>query len=45
MEQCKNPWNKECKNDNIQVYIIVKGERVPICRHCWDKLANQDVEW
>lgn len=45
MEQCKNPWNKECKNDNIQVYIIVKGERVPICRRCWDRLADQDVEW
>lgn len=45
MEQCKNPWEKECRDEDIELYILFKGERLPICRQCWSKLAEKDVEW
>ena len=45
MEHCENPWNKNCNKQNIEVYIIVKGERRAICRLCWTKLAERDTEW
>jgi len=45
MERCKNPWNGECKGRDIEVYILFKGERLPICRRCWSKIANKDLEW
>jgi len=44
-EHCKNPWNGECKNTDIEVYIYHKGERQPICRNCWKKIAEKDIEW
>jgi hypothetical protein len=45
MEHCKNPWHRECKDGNIEVYILFRGERLPICRRCWTRLADKDVEW
>ncbi|MEM2118206.1 MAG: hypothetical protein QW386_04225 [Candidatus Bathyarchaeia archaeon] len=45
MERCKNPWNKECKNPNIEVYILFKGEKTPICKRCWNRLADKELEW
>lgn len=45
MEVCRNPWDRECKESDIEVYIELKGEKLPICRKCWDRLANEDMEW
>lgn len=45
LEHCKNPWNRECKESDIEVYIHFRGEKVPICKRCWSKLAEQDMEW
>jgi len=45
MEHCKNPWQKECREDDIELYIQFKGERLPICRQCWRRLVEKDVEW
>jgi hypothetical protein len=45
MERCRNPWNKECKNGDIEVYIVFKGNKLPICRRCWSKIAEKDLEW
>lgn len=45
MEHCKNPWHRDCKNGNIEVYILVKGERLPICRQCWIRIVDKDLEW
>jgi len=45
MESCKNPWNGKCKNKDIQVYILYKGQQRPICRECWSKIAETDKEW
>ncbi|MEM3443127.1 MAG: hypothetical protein QXM86_04650 [Candidatus Bathyarchaeia archaeon] len=45
MEHCRNPWNKKCKNDNIEIYILFKGEKLPICQNCWSKIAVKDLEW
>ena len=44
-ERCANPWNGECNNTNIVLYIYFKGSKLPICRACWNKIAEMDVEW
>ena len=44
-EKCSNPFNPNCKNTDITVYIEVDGtEQTPICRSCWDFLA-ENAEW
>lgn len=45
LEHCKNPWKDKCKSENIKLYIMFKGEKLPICRQCWSNLAEKDVEW
>ena len=45
MEHCKNPWHRECKDGNIEVYILFRGERLPICRRCWSRIVDKDLEW
>ncbi|MGB9958899.1 MAG: hypothetical protein ACPLKQ_00030 [Candidatus Bathyarchaeales archaeon] len=45
MERCKNPWNRECQNEDIEVYIFFRGDKLPICRSCWSKIAEKDLEW
>jgi len=42
---CMNPWNPECRNTDIEVSIYYEGRMVPICRQCWEEIANKDVEW
>lgn len=44
-EQCRNPWNTSCTNTNITVYIVYRGERLPICSNCWDTIAESEAEW
>jgi hypothetical protein len=45
VERCRNPWNAQCKNVDVELYISFKGEEIPICSKCWRKLAEADVEW
>jgi hypothetical protein len=46
MEHCKNPWKEsQCKNEEIKLYIMFKGEKTPICRQCWNNIADQDNVW
>ncbi|MEM1589838.1 MAG: hypothetical protein QW175_05420 [Candidatus Bathyarchaeia archaeon] len=45
MEHCRNPWDKSCRNEDIGVYIVFKDEKLPICRRCWRKIAEKDLEW
>jgi hypothetical protein len=45
VEHCRNPWNGRCRNTDIEVYILYKSSRLPICRCCWSKIANSNVEW
>ncbi len=45
MECCQNPWNKKCGNNDIEVYIFLKEERLPICRDCWKEIAEKNLEW
>jgi len=42
---CMNPWNPECRSTDIEVSIYYEGRMVPICRRCWEEIANKDVEW
>ena len=44
-ENCMNPWNGECANTDIVLYIIYKGKRLPICQACWEAISSKDIEW
>jgi hypothetical protein len=44
-ERCRNPWNGKCQNTDIEVFILYKGDRLPICRRCWSKIAESNIEW
>lgn len=44
-ERCRNPWNGGCQNTDIQLYIIYRGERLPICARCWSEICESDLEW
>ena len=43
--RCKNPWNGECRNTDIELSIYYKGEFLPICHQCWKEIANKDLTW
>jgi len=45
VEHCRNPWNGQCRNTDIEVYIMYRGKRLPICRRCWSMLGEKPVEW
>jgi hypothetical protein len=45
MERCKNPWHDCCRSSDIEVYIQFKGEKLPICKRCWGRIAERDLEW
>jgi hypothetical protein len=45
LEHCKNPWKETCKNGNITLYILFKGEKLPICRQCWSTIAEEEIDW
>jgi hypothetical protein len=45
MEHCKNPWKNKCQSENIKLYIMFKGEKLPICKQCWTSIADEDAEW
>jgi len=44
-ERCRNPWNGKCENTDIQVYILYRGEKLPICSRCWSEICEGDLEW
>ena len=43
-EHCRNPWNGRCRNTDIEVFIVYKGDRLPIYRRCWNKIADSNIE-
>jgi hypothetical protein len=45
MEHCRNPWKSSCKSGNIKLYIQFKGEKLPICKQCWSRIAEKELEW
>lgn len=44
-ERCQSPLNPECGSRDIVVYIMFGGKRLPICRKCWEMLADSNLEW
>jgi len=44
-ETCRNPWNGKCGNSQIELYIMYKDKIVPICKHCWNQIADKEIEW
>jgi hypothetical protein len=44
-ESCMNPWNGKCMETDVALYIIYRGERLPICRKCWGTISSTDIEW
>lgn len=46
-EICSNPFFK-CESkatSKIEVDIMYNNERHPICRDCWAKIAESDIDW
>ncbi|MEM2935726.1 MAG: CdvA-like protein [Candidatus Bathyarchaeia archaeon] len=43
--RCRNPWNGNCRNTDIELSIYYKGEFLPICHQCWKEIANKDLTW
>lgn len=43
--RCRNPWNGECRNTDIEVTIYYKNRLLPICRECWRDIAEKDLTW
>ncbi len=39
-EECQNPWNKLCHSQNIKLYVKQGEQEIPICRSCWERLAE-----
>ncbi|MDR0374094.1 MAG: hypothetical protein LBI79_11235 [Nitrososphaerota archaeon] len=44
-EQCKNPLNPKCQNEDIILYLQIGQERLAICRQCWTEIAESEAEW
>jgi len=44
-ECCMNPWNGECRNTDIQIYIFYRNRKRPIGRSCWEEIAKGDYSW
>ncbi len=42
---CRNPWNSECRNTDIEVSIYYNGDFLPICRRCWQEISEKNLEW
>ncbi len=42
---CQNPWNPDCESPEIEVYIVFEKRRIPICRSCWRRISETDIEW
>jgi hypothetical protein len=42
---CRNPWNGECENVDIRVFIRHKREKKPICNSCWKDISKKGFEW
>ena len=45
LEYCQNPWNPRCESPDIELYIVYEGKTIPICKSCWQKIAETDLEW
>lgn len=45
LEHCMNPWNGECRNTDIQLYIYYRRRRRPICRSCWEDIVKGEYSW
>lgn len=42
---CRNPWNGDCRNTDIELSIYYDGEFLPICRSCWQEISKRNLEW
>lgn len=45
VEACRSPLNPNCGSRDIALYIVYEGKRLPICRRCWEQIAETDLEW
>ena len=43
-ESCKNPFFK-CKGDPTDIKLYITSDKLPICKKCWEKLADGDYAW
>ena len=44
-ECCQNPWHPDCESSDIELYIVYKSRKIPLCRSCWRIIAETELEW
>jgi hypothetical protein len=44
-EHCCNPLKLKCENKDILLYIQIGSKKTPICKQCWNTLADSRMEW
>jgi len=44
-EVCRNPLKPDCGRTDIQLYIQIGSDKLPICSGCWADIANGNIEW
>lgn len=46
-ESCQNPFFSCTSSEptKIALDILYKGQRLPLCKDCWQKLADTDAQW
>jgi hypothetical protein len=44
-EHCQNPWDPDCQSSNIELYLLYKNKKIPICKSCWLKIADSRKKW
>jgi len=43
---CQNPFlERLCGNPNVIVAIMIGHHYYPICKNCWDMIAQSNLEW
>lgn len=44
-EVCGSPLKEKCDGREIAVYIYLADGKIPVCRECWRRIAESDLEW
>jgi hypothetical protein len=44
-ECCRNPWNPDCGDSDVAIYIVLQSKKYPICRNCWLTISESYLEW
>lgn len=44
-EMCQNPFKKKKCNSGEPIVTYITGNKIPICKKCWEEIADSDFQW